>query len=292
MKEYGGHYGQVLVMESQTGNIKAWVALEDEFHNGNLTDAPLLKHQLCNDPQKLLWAIMALVDSNTSLTDSVDTKNGVDSIGNLSIKDHNWSRGGFGKVTYLDGFKYHSNLAFAHALEKTANGNIEYEWLRVADSPRETDALSVATMYNMAALDGKKVIVPSVNTDSIQSLSPEGFPKRDFLVTHMMKECLKATLQDGGIGSKWTTKKVDISGDFIVHRNCRPTLYDDNLKDADQYYSKEGLKTYNQIVFTGYFPSDEPQYTICVTMDKVESPIGSKYISNTVNKLAKYLNTH
>lgn len=292
MKECGGLYGQVLVLEAQTGNIKSWVALEDEYHNGKITDAPLLKHQLCTDPQKLLWATMALVESNTSLADSVDTKCGVDSIGGMRIKDHNWFKGGYGKITYLDGFKFHSNIAIVRALEKAAKGSIRHEWLRVAERPREMDALEVATMYNMVALDGKKLIMPSVNTDSIKIVSPKEFIEEDFQVVHMMRQCLKATLQNGGIGSRWTTKKVDISGDYVVHRNCSPTLYDDNADQMEQYYSKEGLETYNQIIFTGYFPSDNPRYTICVSMDKTGMPMAGKLISNTVNKLAEYLNKH
>lgn len=292
MKKYGGHYGQVLVMETQTGNIKAWVALEDEYRNGNISDAPLLMHQLCSDPQKLLEASMALVKSETSLTDSVDTKCGADSIGDAFIKDHNWQRGGYGKITYLDGFKLHSNIAMARALEKTARGSVKHAWWRVADCPREMDALEVAMLYNLVALDGKKAIAPSVNTDSIRIVPTDGYAERDILVLHMMRQCLKATLQDGGIGSKWTTKKVDISGDYVSHNNCRPTLYDDNLKDFDQYHFEGGIKTYNQVIFTGYFPSDKPRYTICVSMDRDESPAVGLFISNTVNKLAEYLNKH
>lgn len=292
MKKYGGHYGQVLVMETQTGNIKAWVALEDEYRNGNITDAPLYKHQLCSDPQKLLWSTMALVESNTSLSDSVDTKCGADSIGDAFIKDHIWPLHGFGKITYLDGFKVHSNIAMARALEKTARGSVKHEWWRVADCPREMDALEVAMLYNLVALDGKKAIAPSVNTDSIRIVPTDGYAERDIHVLQMMRQCLKATLQDGGIGSKWTTKKVDISGDYVSHNNCRPTLYDDNLKDFDQYHFEGGIKTYNQVIFTGYFPSDKPRYTICVSMDRDESPAVGLFISNTVNKLAEYLNKH
>lgn len=40
------------------------------------------------------------------------------------------------------------------------------------------------------------------------------------------------------------------------------------------------------------FPSDNPRYTICVSMDKTGMPIAGKLISNTVNKLAEYLNKH
>lgn len=292
MTESKAFFGQVLVLESQTGNVKAWVALEDEFHNGNVTDAPLLKNTLCTDPQKALWAVMGLYDSHTAWTDSVDTKCGIDSIGNMIIRDHNWHHGGYGMVTYLEGFKKHSNIAMARAMEKGSPNSLGHDWWQVSNKPREMDALSVATMYNIIALDGKNVIIPSVNTDSITTCSPDIFPKKDFEVSHLMKEYLKATLQDGGIGSNWTTKNVDISGDYIVSRNCRPSLYDENLADLDKYYSEEGLSTYNQIIFVGYFPSNNPKYTICVSIDKEGLPAAGKLISNTVNKLAEYLIKH
>ena len=161
MKENGGVYGQVLVLESQTGNIKAWVALEDELHDGNLTDAPLYKHQLCTDPQKAFFATMSLVDSNTSWNDSVDTKCGTDTIDGLLIRDHNWQRGGFGKITYLEGFKQHSNIALVRALEK-ANSDLRHKWWELSDNPREMDALSVAAQYNVTALNGKKMTPPTL----------------------------------------------------------------------------------------------------------------------------------
>lgn len=292
MKECGGHYGQVFVMESQTGNIKAWVALEDEYHNGHITDAPLMKHQLYSDPMKALMATIGLVDSNTSWNDSVDTKCGIDSIGEMLIKDHNWHRGGYGKVSFLDGFKWHSNIAMIRAMEKRNPASLRHEWWRVADCPREMDALEIAQIYNVAALNGKTIIEASVNTDSIKVYTPETASSLDMEIIRMFREYLYATLNDGGICSRWTSKKVHISGDYVVHRNCRPTLYDDNAEQMEQYYSEEGLETYNQVIFTGYFPSDNPKYTICVSMDKTGMPIAGKFISNTVNKLAEYLNKH
>ena len=292
MKECGGHYGQVLVMESQTGNIKAWVALEDENHNGHITDALLLKHQLCSDPMKPLMATIGMVDSHTSWSDSIDTKCGIDSIGDMLIKDHNWHRGGYGKVSFLDGFKWHSNIAMIRAMERRNPASLRHDWWRVADCPREMDALEIAQIYNVAALNGKTVIETSVNTDSIKVNTPEAGSTLDQDIIKMFREYLYATLNDGGIGSRWTSKKVHISGDYVVHRNCRPTLYDDNADQMEQYYSEEGLETYNQVIFTGYFPFENPKYTICVSMDKTGMPIAGKLISNTVNKLAEYLNKH
>ena len=57
----------------------------------------------------------------------------------------------------------------------------------------------------------------------------------------------------------------------------------------EKYYSEEGLPTYQQVIFAGYFPSDDPKYTICVSMDKEEYATFGKMISNTVNKIAEYL---
>lgn len=292
MKEYQGFFGQVLVMESQTGNVKAWVALQDPFKNGKIEDAPLLKHQLCSDPIKPLMATIGLVDSQTSWNDSVDTKCGIDSIGNMRIFDHNWHRGGYGKVSYLDGFKWHSNIAMIRAMERRNPASLQYEWRHVADNPREMDALEIAQIYNVAALNGKTVIEASVNTDSIKVYTPEAGSTLDQEIITRFREYLNATLHDGGIGSKWTSKKVNISGDYAVHRNCRPTLYDENADQMEQYYSEEGLETYNQVIFTGYFPSDNPKYTICVSMDKNGLPLAGALICNTVNKLAEYLAKH
>lgn len=292
MKKAGAIYGQVFVMESQTGNIKTWIALEDEPGNGNYSDAPLLKHQCSNMPMKSLFAITALAECNISWNDSVDTKWGCDSISGMWIKDYNWHKGGFGKVSFLDGFKMHSDITMLRALERLEQIRVDRTWRELTDSPRETDVLNLATVYNAVAMGAKNVVMPSVNTDSIKFVSPDCFGETDIRIAQKAKEYLKATLQEGGIGSKWTTKNVDLSGDYSVIHHCRPTLYDDNVQDLEKYRSEEGLQTYSQIVFVGYFPSDNPRYTICVTMDKPEHPLYGKYISRTVNRLAEYLNLH
>ncbi|MCM1148454.1 MAG: hypothetical protein NC344_11630 [Bacteroidales bacterium] len=292
LKAVNGLYGQVFVMESQTGHIKAWVALEDESCSGKYSDAPLWKHQLSTCPLKSLRAIRALVESNTSVNDSVDTKCGIDTIGGMQIRDHNWRRGGYGLITYLDGFKRHSNIAFIRAMEKSNHANVKHDWLEVTDNPRVLNAMSVATIYNSIALEGKKVVMPSVNTDSIRIAKAAGFPGKDAQTARIFKQYLKATLQNDGIGSRWITKEVDISGDFVTHRNCRPTIYDVNAPYKKKRNAEDVQETYSHIIFIGYFPSDNPRYTICVTMDKQWLPLSGMFIRRTVNGVVEYLNKH
>ena len=118
------------------------------------------------------------------------------------------------------------------------------------------------------------------------------FRRMHLAIVKRMHDYLTATLQDGGIGSRWTSKKVKIAGDYLVHHHCQPTIYDDNAQDMEKYYSEEGLPTYQQVIFVGYFPSNDPKYTICVSMDKEEYATFGKMISNTVNKTAEYLIKH
>ena len=287
----GARCGQALVMDSKTGQIKAWVALERTIGGKGFEDARLRKHQCSAMPGKMIIASMAMNDAKLSWNDTIDTKCGIDSIGGLLVKDYNWAEGGFGRITFMDAFKKHSDIAMAHILNVAGGVSAQRLWRQCEMFPREIDAMNIAAMYNVVAQDGL-IIEPSVNSDSVEvihSASVEG-TNSDVANVGMTREILKAILQDGGVGSEWTTKKVDISGDYCVHKNCCPTLYDDNAADLEKFYSKEGLSTYNQVIFTGYFPSNEPRYTICVTMETEDSDCSGKNISTIVNKLAEYLN--
>lgn len=284
----GAMYGQILVMDTKTAQIKAWVAMKDEFGNGKFENARLQKNQCSMLPLKIIMATMAISDANLSLEDTVDTKFGTDSIGGLCIKDRNMQRGGYGRLSYRDAFKLHSNIAMAKAMYASDHFRFQQMWQRNYMA-RETDAMNIAALYNVVA-NGGIVYVPSVISDSVRLDCEEDFPNARQI--KMAQDILRKTLQDGGIGSQWTTRKVDLSGDYTTYRNCPPTLYDDNAGDLDKFYSDEGMQSYSQVIFAGYLPSDTPQYTICVTMDSKHNEISGKNISSIVNELAEYLNKH
>lgn len=82
-------------------------------------------------------SIQALLASETPLTDIVDTENGVyKAYDGTHIKDHNWEKGGYGKLSYVEGFKLRSDIACLKALEK-AYGRKEalsiYRYFRQAE---------------------------------------------------------------------------------------------------------------------------------------------------------------
>lgn len=280
-------HAEVLVMDTESGHIKAWVALEDQ--NGRIKDAELRKNHVSLLPLKYVLACASLSDANISLNDMVDTKCGVDSVGSFLVRDHNWRRGGYGRVTYKEAFTKHSDIAMAKAMYTADPSRFLMLWHDINNSPRVADALQVSAFYNVIANKGI-VIVPSVNTDSVHiEINDDDFPTSRQV--DICRKVLKATLQEDGIGSSWTTKKVDIAGNYAVHHIYQPALLDENVGEAESWHTEE-FHCYDQIIFTGYLPSDKPRYTICVVMDRKGMESSGKTISYTVNTLAEYLNRH
>ena len=275
MSDAHNQYGQILVMDTQTGQIKTWVTMKREF--GKAVDSPIRKYSLSAMPSKLMVAAMSMIESKTSFSDTIDTKYGMDSIAGMEIRDHNWRRGGYGKMTYWDAFKQHSDIAFCTAVMK-ANTDPN-AWWSLVDEPRASNPMYAASVYNVIA-SGGKLIEPSVNSDSVRLSENQGKDSLQVIVS-TIDQLLKEMMIDG-IGSKWIPKKANVAGDFVVHTNCRRTLIDPFVKDEES-------SPIHQIIFTGYLPADNPRYTICVSMERDSLPAAHGIIGNIVANLAKFL---
>lgn len=276
----GATHGQILVMDTKTGQLKTWVALEKSAQGNKFEDAPLRKHQCSSIPGKIIISSMAMEKAHLSWDDMVNLRNGIDTIGGLVIKETNRNQVRNEIISYKDGFKSHSDITMANALYKAVGNKFSERWNLFTNSPREIDALTIAAMYNYIASNGI-AIEPSVDSDSVEVFNSK---ETDIITVSMTRELLKSMLQEGGVGCEYTTKKVDLSGDYSVHNNCSLSIYDDNES------KNESLQTYNQVIFAGYLPSENPKYTICVTMETKDTASDGKNIYNAVNKLTEYLN--
>ena len=97
LSELDATSGQVIVMEVQTGEIKASAGTElKPQESGLIRTASLLA---------------ALETKTIQLSDTVDVGNGTLIIGKDTLLDHNWYRGGYGKITIQQGFGLSSNIA-------------------------------------------------------------------------------------------------------------------------------------------------------------------------------------
>lgn len=109
--------GQAIVMEVQTGHIKAMVGLERKdsadyqpCENFSQAHESALMH-----PISLL---AALETGKMKLSDMVDVGNGIYSIQDRELKDHNWHRGGYGEISIKQGLASSSNIAVYKTMEK------------------------------------------------------------------------------------------------------------------------------------------------------------------------------
>ena len=110
MYEIDAISGQAIVMEVETGEIKAMVGEGKPQYSGLMRTVSLLA---------------ALESGKVALTDTFDTKEGVCIIDGEILKDHNWHRGGYGKITALQGFEVTSNITTFMAVEKAFGKDVQ-----------------------------------------------------------------------------------------------------------------------------------------------------------------------
>ena len=117
--EVGANYGEVIIMETATGNIIEKICLDKDGkpYEDNFNDEDII----------VIYAptYLALLDSGINPTDTFDVGNGIYVVDGDTIKDHNWERGGYGKLTLEEAFCRNSKIAFAKAMTDSINNYME-----------------------------------------------------------------------------------------------------------------------------------------------------------------------
>ena len=101
MSEINAIYGQAIVMD-MAGKIKVMVG------NGQKQLSSLMRTVSLHK---------ALETGKVHLYDTIDTEEGIAVINRDTIKDHNWHRGGYGKITLKQGLAFNSSIAVAKTIQ-------------------------------------------------------------------------------------------------------------------------------------------------------------------------------
>ena len=116
MGEYGATEGMAIVVETSTGNLRAMVGLKE--NSGKLvSDTTLFSKARETFLFRSASLLAALETGNVSLDDMFDTYAGIDVVGQDTIYDHNWRKGGYGELTLLQGLAYNSSIAIDKAVD-------------------------------------------------------------------------------------------------------------------------------------------------------------------------------
>ena len=145
MSEINAISGQAIVMD-MTGNIKAMVG------NGQKQPSSLMRTVFLHE---------ALEIGKVHLSDTVDTEKGVAIIDGDTIKDHNWLRGGYGKITLKQGVACNSSIAVAKATQMAGVEVMDslvtpLEMLKLFNGIIKNDSLKSALRYYITFGLGKQ----------------------------------------------------------------------------------------------------------------------------------------
>lgn len=124
LSEINAQFGQVIIMEVQTGQIKALVGLERK-DSANYQPCENFSVQSPTGLMNPISLLAALETGKINLSDKVDVGNGIYSIHGKELKDHNWHRGGYGELTVKQGLAYSSNIAIYKTIEKIFGNNAQ-----------------------------------------------------------------------------------------------------------------------------------------------------------------------
>lgn len=127
LKEINGKVGVALVMEVKTGDIKAIVNME-RCGDGQYRER---KNHAVSDLVepgsvfKVASMLTALDDGLVDTSTVVETGGGVWEMYGRSMKDHNWTRGGYGTINFTKSLMVSSNIGVSRLIDKHYHNNPE-----------------------------------------------------------------------------------------------------------------------------------------------------------------------
>ncbi len=294
LAEINGIQGQVIVMEVETGEILAMVGRERNFEGKFQPCKNFAYQQELGSLMKTASLLAALETGKVKLTDVVDTGEGLWTIDNYIMRDHNWRRGGYGKITVDRALGVSSNIGigkvvanafgnnqqgFFNQLEKMsygqpdsidgieglkptsysspkdANWTNHLIWWSAIGYERKIAPIQMLTFYNAIA-NGGKMVKPTLKTGEIEIINPQIASKASI---DSMQVALEHVVSQG-LGGKAGTRFVPVAGKTGTSQVAEHDFGEDIC--VNEY----------QVAFCGYFPADKPLYSMIVSMNKLGLP--------------------
>lgn len=306
------HHGTAILMEVETGYIKAIANLEVN-KDGEYIERYNYAIGASTEPGstfKLASLLAGFEDGKFDLNDSIDTKGGKVKFYDRIMQD---SRpGGYGVISVKQAFAYSSNTAVSQLINNSYKSNpqqfidrlyrmklhkkLDLEivgegnplikdasdktwsgttlpWMSIGYEVKLTP-LQILAFYNAIANDGKMVRPMLAHT----------------LMTHgKVEKRFPSTVISSSICSKETIQKAKEMLEAVVEEGTGKNMKAAHYKIAgktgtaqianDKYGYKTNAKVSYQASFVGYFPADNPKYS-CIVV--VNAPSNGVYYGNLV----------
>ena len=296
LSELNALSGQTIIMEVQTGHIKAMVGLD---RKDSADYQPCKNFSQAHESALIqpISILAALETGKVKLSDTVDVGDGSYFVQDRELKDHNWHRGGYGEISIKQGLASSSNIAVYKTMEKAFGNNAQayfnllnnmsygkpdsiagianlkpayfvtpkdsgwsdtaFAWFCIGYNQTITP-IQTLTFYNAIANSGK-MVQPQLYKDSTIVINPQIASQANI---DSLKQALEYVVTDG-LGQPTKSDKIQIAGETGTVQ----------------------LENGNYIVeFCGYFPANAPQYSIIVSIHKDGLPASGGLMAGDVFK--------
>ena len=306
LKELDAKSGTAVVMDVKTGEIKSMTNMERVREGvwGETKNLAVADESEPGSTFKVISMMVALEDGKVHPDDSVNVGNGLFPYKGFVVRDHNASRGGYGRITASKAIRYSSNVGVAKIILRGYEKN---------------PAKFVEGIYKIGINQDLKLEIPGAGRAKIRTpkdqsnpWSPTTLPWMSFgyetqVPPIYMLTFFNAIANDGKMVKPIFIREIQEQGRTIVRKKpevvnpqiCSPntlaairTMLDDVVNKPDGTgkpvrsdvvriagktgtaqlaqgaagYKGAGLS--HQVTFCGYFPADNPQYSCIVVIRK------------------------
>ena len=287
LTKYRAISGKVIIMETATGYIKAMVGLERKDTLSPFQPTTDFCTPYPTEQRQVATLLAALETGKISLSDTVDVGEGIYISGGDTIKDHNWHRGGYGKITVEWAIAASSRIGEVLIRERAfGDKKSEYEAaikqigygkpdsVKGLDCILNTDVaaskispIQLIAFHNAIANHGY-MVQPQLYKDSVAIISPQIASKANI---DSIRQALERTVAEG-LGKRANTNKAKVAGKG-------GTIQIGNFNDSTYIMD-----------FCGYFPTGNPRYTILIILEKRGLPAsGHIHAVGLFRKIVKQL---
>ncbi|HON02449.1 MAG TPA: penicillin-binding protein [Paludibacteraceae bacterium] len=327
LRSFDAQEGYVIVMEVQSGEVKAIVNMQknengtySENRNGAVSDMVEPGSTF-----KVVSLMAALDDGKVKVTDSIDTGNGIFQFANAFMKDHNYNRGGFHKITIAEAIHASSNIGISRMIVNAYGNNpaayVDKLYKMKVNEPMNLEIPGTAAPNIRHPLDkskywskttlpwmsiGYETQIPPIYTLAFyNSIANDGKLIRPYFVKALSKngQILK-TFQTETINEQICKPSVlqtiretllgVVEGRLGTAKNVRSKYVRIAGKTGTAQISKGALGyrsggKSHQVSFCGYFPAEHPLYTCIVVIrePRIGYPSGGKMSGSVFKDIAE-----
>lgn len=321
LRAIGARAGMCILMEVQTGNVKAMSSLS-RLENGNYAEIDPRAVTNMMEPGsvfKPMSFMVAMDDGKINMNTTCNTGNGIREMHGRKMRDSDWRKGGNGVLTVPEIIKKSSNVGVSTLIDNAYASNPDqfvsglqrigimedlhipipgYKKPRIRYRRDNPDRWYGTTLPWMSI--GYETQIPPISTLTFYNGVANGgklvaprFVTEVRRGNEVVQEYPTVVLRERMCKPE-VLRNIQICLEGVVGKNTGTgkLAYSKNFAIAGktgtaQIWSKEGFASNYLVSFAGYFPADHPRYSMIVCIEKGAPAYGGIHCCPVFKKVAE-----